>query len=337
MPAEIFQAAGFKTAGVWRNGWIAANFGFDQGFDMYHRPIPDRAAEGKDLGHNPSNKLEGTDIEVVDTALEFLRANNHERWFLYMHMMDVHQYVYDEDSALFGTGYADVYDNSIRRTDSVLNRLIDKMDKRGYLDNTLIVLLSDHGEAFGEHGREGHARDVFGEVTEVPFVIGFPFKLDGGISINTPTENVDVWPTILDLLGLPALPETDGKSRVPEILAAAKGSPLPLDEEAVRYAHIDQNWGTSTADPRPTVSVSQGQYRYIYYADKPDQGHLYDKVADPTEKSNIAGTDVEVVARMKGLAESYLELPPPSWGQGELIDIDEMQLNQLRALGYQIP
>ena len=337
MPAEIFQQAGFKTAGIWRNGWIAANFGFSQGFDLYHRPIPDRAEQEKDLPTNPSNKLEGTDIQSIETALEFFRANNHQRWFLYMHLMDVHQYVYDENSARFGTGYADVYDNSILRTNSVLNRLINQMDKRGYLENTLVVFLSDHGEAFGEHGREGHARDVFGEVTEVPFVIGFPFQLDEGIVIETPSENVDVWPTVLDLLGLPELPETDGQSRVPEILAAAKGSPLPLDEEEIRYAHIDQNWGTSSADPRPTVSVSQGQYRFIYYSDKPDKGHLYDKVADPAEETNLAAQDVEVAARMKTLAENYLELPPPSWGQAELIDIDEMQLNQLRALGYQIP
>ena len=87
MPAEIFQQAGFKTAGVWRNGWIASNFGFSQGFDTYHRPMPDRAELQKDLPTNPSNKLEGTDYEIVDTALEFLRANNHERWFLYMHLM----------------------------------------------------------------------------------------------------------------------------------------------------------------------------------------------------------------------------------------------------------
>ena len=337
MPAEIFLEAGFRTAGIWRNGWIAANFGFDQGFEVYHRPVPDTVENRKDQVRNPSNKLEGTDYDIVENAMEFLRTNGHERWFLYLHLMDVHQYVYDENTALFGTGYADVYDNSIRRTNEVINLLMQRMDKGGYLDKTVIAINADHGEAFGEHGREGHARDVYGEVTEVPFVIGFPFKLDEGIVIDTPSENIDVWPTLLELVGLPPLPEADGQSRLPEILAAARGNPLPMDPEEVRFAQLDQAWARTDEDPAPMISVSQGKYRYIYVSKKPDAGQLFDKEADPKEQLDIASANPEVAAKMKTLAETYLTFPPPSWGVASSIELDEMQLNQLRALGYQLP
>ena len=59
-------------------------------------------------------------------------------------------------------------------------------------------MASDHGEAFGEHDKDGHAYDVYGEVTEVPFLISFPFRLEKGIVVDSPSENVDIWPTLLE-------------------------------------------------------------------------------------------------------------------------------------------
>ena len=70
--------------------------------------------------------------------------------------MDVHEYLYDEESALFGVHYTDVYDNSIRWTDGMMEVLLSSFADLGYLDNTLVVVTSDHGEAFGERGLEGH-------------------------------------------------------------------------------------------------------------------------------------------------------------------------------------
>ncbi|MCI0343828.1 MAG: sulfatase-like hydrolase/transferase, partial [Chloroflexi bacterium] len=105
----------------------------------------------------------------------------------------------DEETALFGTAYSDLYDNSIRWVDRVLARLIREIDARGLREKTLIVVAADHGEAFGEHGREGHARDVYGEVTTTPFVLSLPFRLEPGIVVDSPTQNVDIWPTLLEV------------------------------------------------------------------------------------------------------------------------------------------
>ena len=333
MPAEILQDAGFRTFAIWRNGWIRPAFGFSQGFEVYHSPraSPIPASVRRE---RPSASVIGTDQDSVHSAIEFLRSQGNERWFLYVHLMDVHQYVYDEDSALFGTTYSDIYDNSIRWVDRVLGSLIDQLDARGLREKTLIVLASDHGEAFGEHGREGHARDVYGEVTTTPLIVSFPFLLEPGIVVETPTENVDVWPTLLDLLGLPALEDADGRSRLPEILAVARGTPTP-PSEAPRFAHIDQTWGQSSKPPRPMVSVSEGPFR-LFRREGPAKPELYDLSVDPSEQVNLAADRPEVLERMTKLAEDYLAQTPAAWSGGPDVEIDPKELEQLRALGYQV-
>jgi hypothetical protein len=212
MPAEIFQEAGFRTAAVWRNGWIAPNFGFAQGFEIYLSP---RGRRGPHLNRvdNPNIALEGSDANVIDSAREFLRVNGHERWFLYLHMMDVHQYAYSEDTALFGVAYSDSYDNSIRWVDSLLGHLFEDLDQQGLRERTVVVFSADHGEAFGEHGSEGHAHDVYGEVTTTPWIVSFPFRLEPGIVVEARSENVDLWPTVLEIVGLRRSPiRTDNLS-----------------------------------------------------------------------------------------------------------------------------
>jgi len=334
MPAEILQEAGFRTFAIWRNGWIRPAFGFSQGFEVYHSPratpIPPRVRRER-----PSVSIVGTDQDSIFSAMEFLRNQGHdERWFLYMHLMDVHQYVYDEDSALFGTNYSDIYDNSIRWVDRVLGALIDELDSRGLREKTLIVLAADHGEAFGEHGREGHARDVYGEVTTTPFIISFPFRLEPGVVVESPTENVDLWPTLLDMLGLPPLEDPDGRSRMPEMMAAARGEPEP-ESDSPRFAHLDQAWSRAARPARPMISVSDGSYR-LFRREGDIPAELYDRSVDRREQIDIASEQPEIVARMTKLVEDYLAQPGASWSGGPDVEIDPRDLEELRALGYQV-
>lgn len=340
MPAEIFLEAGFRTAGIWRNGWVAPNFGFGQGFEVYDRPIPSRIEPYLRV-QNPHIKLEGTDNDSFDAAVEFLRAHGHERWFLYLHLMDVHQYLYDTRNALFGSAYSDIYDNSIRHTDEIIGRLLTHLVNEGLLDKTLVVLASDHGEAFSERGIEGHAREVFRETTEVPLVIGFPFQLDPGIVVETRSQNVDIWPTVLDLLGLPELPDTDGRSLVSEIVASAGDS--PLEDDTPGFAHLERGWARKEYPSRPAVSVVSGPYRYVLQkgADEsadPTRESLFDASTDPLERTNILEERPDVAREMRLLAEQYLASSPPPWGSGPInVEIDEMEAGQLRALGYAVP
>ena len=332
MPAEILREAGFRTSGLWRNNWISPDFGFAQGFEMYHspraRPIPRAVRREK-----PTIGVAGTDQDVTRSAIEFLRTHGDERWFLYLHLMDVHQYVYDEETALFGATYSDIYDNSIRWVDRVLGSVVRELDARGLREKTLIVVAADHGEAFNEHGREGHARDVYREVTTTPFILSLPFRLEPGLVIETATENVDVWPTLLELLGLPPMEDTDGHSRVKDIEVAAglrQGESL----DRVGFAHIDQAWARSAQKPRPMVAVSDGPYRLILRSPS-DRAELYDRSVDPDEQIDVGSAQPEVLERMTAMARSYLERSVAFLDMDD-VELGEAELEQLRALGYAV-
>jgi arylsulfatase A-like enzyme len=338
MPAEIFREAGYRTGGIFRNGWVAANFGFDQGFEVYERPIPDKPSATV-RRENPHIKLLGTDDAVMDSAIEFLRVHGGERFFLYLHLMDVHQYLYDANTALFGNTYSDVYDNSLRHEDAVLAELLAYLTENGYLDDTLLVIASDHGEAFAERGYDGHAKHIYRESTEVPFVISLPFRVAGGIVVPTRSRNVDVWPTVLDLLGLSPLPDTDGESLVPEILASARGETLPADDR-VATAYLDKSWGSPREDPQHLIAVAQGDFRFVRSMPK-EAGEpvdeLFDASRDPLERQNVIAEQPEVAALLRERAKRFLEPKESPWGvETPRVHIDEMKIHQLRALGYAI-
>lgn len=339
LPAEILKEAGFMNVALYRNGWVHGYFGFDQGFDKYFRPMGnknDRMAPSdrpNELGH-------GNDETMITEATEFFRIHGKSsRWFLYLHMMDLHEYVYDEESALFGTKTSDLYDNSIRRTDWMVSRLFESLDRFDLLDKTIVVILSDHGEAFGERGYEGHAREVLPETTETPWLVSLPFVLDRSVQVKTPTSNVDVWPTLLDLLGLPLPQNVDGKSRVPEILAAAGDASGdlgdPAEEPETIISYLDQNWGQNVAKIDPAVSVVQGNYRFV--VGRNTGGREYEALfsVEDDEKTNRIQEEPEVAARLREIAKHHLETQAEFGIQS--VEMDEMQLDQLRALGYELP
>jgi len=335
MPAEMLRDAGFHTAGIWRNGWVSGYFGFDQGFDTYYMPRG-RPPPATVRRENPTVSSVGTDMDAVEAMQEFVRINQDHRFFLYVHLMDLHEYLYDEDSALFGTNYSDVYDNSIRRVNAVLEQILLILERTRMRGRTLVIVASDHGEAFGERGLEGHARAVFRESTEVPLIISLPFRLQGGIVIESRTRNVDLWPTLFAMLGLPAQSEADGVSRLPEILAAARGEAQEIGDEPA-ISHLDTTWGRRDAAPAQTVAVAQGPLRYVRV---PQPGrpleHLFDTALDPAELKNVLREHPEEAKELRDAVGRYLELAPP-WAPAERLQLDELQLNQLRALGYSLP
>jgi arylsulfatase A-like enzyme len=340
MPAEIFRDAGFRTAGLWRNGWVAPTFGFSQGFEVYERPTPKPMSRSMRV-ENPNITLEGTDNDVVDAAEEFLRVHGRERFFLYVHLMDVHQYMYDTKTAVFGSSYSDIYDNSVLHTDGVIGRLLTLFAEQGLLEKTLVVMAADHGEAFGERGIEGHAREVDLEETEIPLILGFPFRLDPGVVVPIRTRNVDVWPTVLDLLGLPKLPESDGRSLVATIQVAARHAKLPDDVPGI--SHLDRGWGRSELPSRPTVAVTKGLHRFIVQLapDAPRDQRvetLFDASSDPGERKNVIEEQPEVATELRKIADDYLQQKPPAWaGSPTHVELDEKEAAELRALGYAVP
>ncbi len=334
LPAEILRDAGFRTIGLFRNGWVAQTFGFEQGFEVYNRP-PALRQKPEVIAKKPTIYKGGTDEDVTASAIEFLRVHSGGRWFLYLHLMDVHEYLYDEESALFGSEYVDVYDNSIRWTDKTVQILIEHLIDKGYADNTIIVITSDHGEAFSERGFEGHGRQVFKETTEVPFIITLPYRLAEGVVIPTRSRNIDIWPTLFDILGIETDRPSDGRSLVPDIVAAARGEELP-EADRTALAHLDQGWGQRSTDEQITISVADGNYRYVRTPiDQELMEMLFDASEDPRELRNLSETDAETLGRLRSIADAKLG-EDEAYGEMPTREISEMELNQLRAIGYDV-
>jgi arylsulfatase A-like enzyme len=341
MPAEVFRDAGFKTIGIYRNGWVAPTFGFNQGFDVYTH-APRLRVKSKVRARNPTISNDSNDEETVAAAIEFLRVSGHDgRWLLYLHFMDVHEFLYDEESALFGGAHSDMYDNSIRWTDGTLKILFSYLREFGLADNTIVAIASDHGEAFRERGLEGHARAVYRETTEVPFLLAFPFKLEPGVVVPTRTQNIDIWPTIFDLIGIDPPAGLDGVSRVPEILTAVAGETIEADDDEPAIAILDETWGRQKLPPRLRVAVSEGPYRYVRREAAPNGNstpteELFDAASDPKELEDVLENRPEVADRLRRIAADQLE-EAPTWGEAPKREIGELELNQLRALGYALP
>jgi arylsulfatase A-like enzyme len=333
LPAEIFAQAGFRTAGIWRNGWVAPNFGFGQGFETYLRPsvttLPERFER-----HSPAvTPIHGTDEDATRAAVSFLESFGRERFFLYVHYMDVHQYAYDQRAADlgFGSSYSDGYDSAIHWVDRNVAGLLRALRDLGLAERTLLVVASDHGEAFLEHGREGHARNLFREVTHVPLIVALPFELERPIVVESRVRNIDVWPTLLELLGLPPLPETDGRSLLPLVEAAAAGSAPPPWPAAVGY--LDQRWGRPEEPPSPLVSVREDDHSLMLSRQQQDVVQVFDLASDPGERSDLVSAKPPWAPPLEALADESLAAKP-LFGKAPSVEVDRLMRDQLRALGY---
>ncbi|HUO63465.1 MAG TPA: sulfatase [Terriglobales bacterium] len=333
LPAEHLRAAGFRTGGIWRNAWVGSNFNFGQGFELYIRPTPSERTDRMELRRrNPSvAAIAGTDEDATFSAVQFIEAHQSERFFLYVHYMDVHQYVYDQVAAdlKFGSGLSDSYDSAINWVDRNVAAIGQALDEHQLTRKTLVVIAADHGEGFTEHG-EGHARTLYSEVTHVPLILSLPFRLEPGVVVDSQVRNVDIWPTVFDLLGVPFSGPTDGRSLVPLIEASADGKPAPASEVAVAY--LDQTWGQEKEPSAPIVSVQRDGKRLIV-GTKPARLNLYDHATDPTEQKSVADQQPEVVAELRAQADALLASTPP-WGQSPQIQLDAFYREQLKALGY---
>jgi arylsulfatase A-like enzyme len=158
-----------------------------------------------------------------------------------------------------------------------------------------------------------------------------PFRLEQELVVEPLVRNVDIWPTILDLVGLPPLPHTDGVSRVPLMQAVAHGE---TGETAESLSYLDQTWGRIEAEPAPLVSIRNDGQRLLYRPKKPEASEIYDLAMDPRELRNLKKSPPEWAEPLQTELETRLEQPVP-WTVTE-VKVDELDRGQLRALGYLI-
>lgn len=191
-----------------------------------------------------------------------------------------------------------LYDGEVEHLDGCFGALVAGLAERGLGDNTPIVLLADHGEGFLEHGSMGHAYGQYAELTNVPLVL-FGKGLGRGEKIGTVVSHIDVVPTILDLMDVPADPRVQGESLLPMVLR--NGAWVPR-VQASEYGR--------------SYSLRSRSLHYI--VDYGGNESLYDIAADPTEKVEIKDKRPLALRYFRDLAGIYLAhraaWRTPTWG-----------------------
>jgi len=177
-----------------------------------------------------------------------------------------------------------VYDQFIANLDAEVGRLFDYLEESGLMDNSYVIFTSDHGELF-ERGMQGHStRMVFEPILRVPLFISVPGERSHQ-DIYTPTNTVDMLPTLLHIAGLPVPEWSDGA-----ILPGIGGSDLP---DRATYTVEAKSNSTFEAIERGSIAMVQDRYkliRYLGYSGAPGGYEFYDLVNDPEELENLYAT-----------------------------------------------
>jgi arylsulfatase A-like enzyme len=320
--AEVLRQAGYRTYGVQTNGWLHQSFGFHQGFERYLFPM----GKGARL---PKASIWPSFPKVEEEARRIVAAHPREEpFFLYLHFMDVHEFASPQDYRRYGTDSKGAYLASIRWVDDGLARVRELLDDAGVLDRTVIVFASDHGEAFGENGKTGHARNVLTPVLWVPLVMRFPFALDPPLRVATQVRNVDIAPTLLELAGVPAPESFEGSSLLP-LLSDGDAA----DDDRPNFAAL----GTPLyMDASVQLSVNDGAWTYARNVEPdPDRSEfLYDRSVDPREDVNLIQRERTAAQRMRALLDAHLASEHAEDVLREDIRIDPEIERRLRAMGY---
>jgi arylsulfatase A-like enzyme len=315
--AEHLAAAGFRTGAVTSHVYLAAKYGLGQGFEHYDDSLVEKT---RSKSHATISSP-----AITEKALAWLdersRDEKDERWFLWLHYFDPHsQYLpHPETIEPFGPSMVDHYDGEIAFTDLYLGRVLDHLRELGLANDTLVVLLADHGEEFKDHGGGGHRATLYEEVLRVPLIVRAP-----GIAprrVAEPVGNIDVLPTICELLDLAPPAHIQGAS----LGALMRGAP---DEPRVRLAEMRNN------NKKDWDGLVDAQYKLLYDVTA-DRKLLFDLAADPAEQTDVAASHPEIVdamwTRMQALiAQSRARAPQAAQGNAvELTPEDEAALDQL--------
>jgi arylsulfatase A-like enzyme len=211
-----------------------------------------------------------------------------------------------------------LYQAEVASSDDAFGRLRAELERRGLWQDTVVVVISDHGEEFLEHGGLEHGRALHGESLDIPLLLRVP-GASPGRRVERLARQVDVMPTLLELAGLTVPPGLDGGSLLPALRGAA-----PLAPVAARSA--------LRLEGQPQSAVTTSRYRLIV-VEEPGGGRaarLYDRRRDPQERRDL-GASLPITRRY---LESVLRWPTGAGAAAAAPPPDAEDLEQLRALGY---
>jgi tetratricopeptide (TPR) repeat protein len=257
--------------------------------------------------------------DITAKGIEFIRKNRDQKFFLWLHYFDAHN-PYSPPAPFAGQFRGDPYHGEVASADSQIGRVIEELDRLGLRGRTLVVLTSDHGEGLGEHGEPSHSYFVYETTMRVPLIIA-GLGLPASLRIPALVRTADVAPTVLDLMNLPPLDDIQGVSLGPLLRGEKADLELTAYSEATRF---------KATFGMPTLrTVRHGRWKYIHQVNP----QLFDVVADPSERSNVADAHPEVVAEMRARLETMLTDAPAGPSDAEAA-VDARTAAQLVALGY---
>ncbi len=342
--AHHLRAAGLRTAAFSENPYVTPQFGFDDGFEIFRAYFPSDV-----LAASPHDYPRIDSARTVDDALTWLEDVERERFFLYIHLLPPHA-PYDPpapfarrlDPDYEGTiqGHpktlVDInkrrvrleprdlehlrlqYHENLAYADHQVGRMLAEIERRGLMNRTIVVVASDHGEGFYEHGFLLHNYTLFDEVLHVPLIIRFPSSL-GQVpkSWPFPVELRRVFATICDALGVRSCRRPDES-----LLIAIRDEP---GQDRPVFAISERANGT------PLKGLISGKHKLIGTGDRFEHLILYDLDADSQEKNDLAAQRPEVtrvlgkILRRTRLERVTLRDSPP---------IPDETRQRLKALGY---
>ena len=309
--ATILKGAGFETAGFVSAVVLSSQSGLNRGFDHYS----DRFDLGKDDARF-LNSIQKRGDEPTAEAIAWLDARRGGRFFAWLHLYDPHDPY--EPPEPYARQYADrPYDGEVAWSDDLVGRLLAALDRTGRRDDTLVVVTSDHGEGLGEHGENVHGYFVYQSTLRVPLIFRGP-GVRPGVRPNVTARSVDICPTVLDLLAVPARSAMPlaGRTLQPVLQGNSLSEQPSYAESLLPLLHY--GW----SDLR---SIREGRWKYI----QAPRAELYDLASDPGERENRAGAEpARAEALRKALAQHLAaekgtcprgrrECPPTSWRSSE--------------------
>lgn len=297
--------------------------------------------------------------------IPWLHNNKDRCFFLYLHYMDPHQPYYpsekhysggqiltmgdyrhlrhlhnpqdtlEVDSKILNT-MVNRYDDEIINLDRKLKEVFQTLSGLNLLEKTLVIITSDHGDEFCEHGFGGHGHSMFQELIHIPFIMIFPGGEFGGKSIERRVDLLDLAPTIFDYLGIEPDVRMDGVSLMPllrnEEQKYAESKPVYFGE----VNPVEDEWPLQTV-----YALVSGKFKFIrsVFKDsfKSDRLALYDLAADPFEQLNLIGVHRELSDSLALEMENYRDYCNSLRIQVEdleLKNLSDQQREKLRSLGY---
>jgi arylsulfatase A-like enzyme/Tfp pilus assembly protein PilF len=295
--------------------------GFERGFDVYDAGFHRR------LGQDRYRSLERRGEEVVSRALAWLSKRPGGPFFLWVHLYDPHD-PYSPPEPYKTRYQAQSYDGEIAYTDSAVGKLLTGLRTRRLFDRTIIAVMADHGEAFGEHGENHHGILLYDETIHVPLL----FKIPGQHftrSVSTAVGLVDVAPTILQAAHLPVPGAMQGQSlwsflRSDHAAAADRGN----DSNVHPPVYSESDYGRRSFGWSFLQAWRSGKYLYI----KAPEHELYDQSVDPMAAHNVAPDSKAIVGTVAAQVADFYRSTKAGADPGTKLNLE--QTENLHALGY---